>query len=280
MTIRDFNNAIQLTNDGKLSFFFLGTGSAFTKVNFQNNVIVIKGKDHILIDCGTLCPFSFSKFNSNITDIKNILITHSHADHVGGLEEVALMNMYVTKQRPKMILTDEYKKILWNHTLRGGLSIRGEEGIRQNMNFDDYFEQIKPVKIKKAPRPFYHAGIGNIDLKIFRTKHLFSSKNNWNNCYYSVGVLIDDKVIFTSDSKCDPELIDWLCSEYKIEAIFHDCQFGQNAVHASYNELKKTLTEDLKEITYLCHYSDGCETKDVTTDGFAGLVKRGVYYDL
>ena len=62
MTIRDFNNAIQLTNDGKLSFFFLGTGSAFTKVNFQNNVIVIKGKDHILIDCGTLCPFSFSKF--------------------------------------------------------------------------------------------------------------------------------------------------------------------------------------------------------------------------
>ena len=121
MTIRDFNNAIQLTNDGKLSFFFLGTGSAFTKVNFQNNVIVIKGNDHILIDCGTLCPFSFSKFNSNITDIKNILITHSHADHVGGLEEVALMNMYVTKQRPKMILTDEYKKILWNHTLRGGL---------------------------------------------------------------------------------------------------------------------------------------------------------------
>ena len=121
---------------------------------------------------------------------------------------------------------------------------------------------------------------GNIDLKIFRTKHLFSSKNNWNNCYYSVGVLIDDKVIFTSDSKCDPELIDWLCSEYKIEAIFHDCQFGQNAVHASYNELKETLTEDLKEITYLCHYSDGCETKDVTTDGFAGLVKRGVYYDL
>ena len=88
MTIRDFNNAIQLTNDGKLSFFFLGTGSAFTKVNFQNNVIVIKGNDHILIDCGTLCPFSFSKFNSNITDIKNILITHSHADHIFGNKEL------------------------------------------------------------------------------------------------------------------------------------------------------------------------------------------------
>ena len=122
MTIRDFNNAIQLTNDGKLSFFFLGTGSAFTKVNFQNNVIVIKGNDHILIDCGTLCPFSFSKFNSNITDIKNILITHSHADHVGGLEEVALMNMYVTKQRPKMILTDEYAGLCLMYA-----AIHGEE---------------------------------------------------------------------------------------------------------------------------------------------------------
>lgn len=279
MNCRDFKNTIQLKNDGQLSLFFLGTGSAFTKKNFQNNIIVVKGDFHVLIDCGTLCPYSFSTFNSKITDIENILITHSHADHIGGLEEVALMNMYITKRRPKMILTDEYKKILWENSLKGGLSLRGEDGIRQKMTFDDYFEQIKPVQIKKAPRPFCSAKIGELDLKIFRTKHLFAITNNWKNSYYSVGVLIDNRVLFTGDSKNDPELINWISSEYKLDAIFHDCQFGYNAVHAQYSELKDTIPEELKSKTLLCHYNDGSENTNVKKDGFAGLVRRGVYYE-
>lgn len=279
MNCRDFNNSIELKNDGQLSLFFLGSGSAFTKKNFQNNLIIIKGNDHVLIDCGTLCPFAFSTFNSKITDIENILITHSHADHIGGLEEVALMNMYVTKRRPKMIITNEYKKILWNNSLKGGLSVRGEDGMRQKMNFDDYFEQIKPREIKKSPRPFYEVNIGSINLKIFRTKHLFSKNNNWKHSYYSVGVLIDDRVLFTGDSKNDPELINWLTSEYNIEGIFHDCQFGRNAVHAGYEELKSTIPDSLKPKTLLCHYNDGSENTDVKKDGFAGLVHRGIYYE-
>lgn len=279
MKCRDFKDTIQLTNDGQLSLFFLGTGSAFTKKNFQNNLIVIKGDTHILIDCGTLCPFSFSTFNSKITDIKNILITHSHADHIGGLEEVALMNMYITQRRPKMILTDEYKKILWDHSLSGGLSIRGEDGMRQKMTFDDYFEQIKPVKVKNTPRPCFEIKLGDLDLKIFRTKHLFSARNNWKNSYYSVGVLIDERVLFTGDSKNDPELIQWLSTSYKLDAIFHDCQFGYNAVHAGYTEIIKTIPDELKPKTLLCHYNDGSEKTDVQKDGFAGLVRRGIYYD-
>ena len=72
MEREEFENTIRLTNEGNLEFFFIGVGSAFSKINFQNNLLIIKGNDHILIDCGTLCPYAFYKYNSNITQIKNI----------------------------------------------------------------------------------------------------------------------------------------------------------------------------------------------------------------
>ncbi len=279
MKNRDFCGKIELTNDGQLSLFFLGAGSAFTKKNFQNNFLIVKGTDHVLVDCGTLCPYSFHLFNSDITEIENILITHSHADHIGGLEEVALSDMYCRGTKPRLILTNEYKKILWNWSLRGGLSVRGEDGLRQKMTFDDYFEQLAPVKVRGTPRPCYEIFVGGIKLTIFRTKHLFSSRNTWKNSFYSLGVLIDDRILFSGDSKNDPELIDWITHKYQIEGIFHDCQFQKNAVHASYDELKETLSPELRQKTFICHYNDGCENTDVASDGFAGLVRRGIYYD-
>ncbi len=281
MKTREFNGSIEFTNNGQLSLFFLGTGGAFSKKYFQNNVLVIKGKSHILIDCGTLCPFSFSQFNSKITQVRNFLLTHNHADHIGGMEEVALLNMYGTKQIPNIVITDEFKKLLWNESLKGGLKTKGENSSKSKMTFSDYFFQIKPKKIKNSPRPFYETNIGEINLKIFRTKHVFTDKNNWKNSYYSVGVLIDNRIIFTGDSQADKTLIDWLTSAFKIDYIFHDCQFGTNAVHASYEELLKTISSDLRKKTYLCHYSDNADQNNirVSDDGFAGCVKRGIYYD-
>ena len=282
MKLRKFNSTIEFTNDGQLSLFFLGTGGAFSKKYFQNNVLVVKGKSHILIDCGTLCPLSFSSFNSNITKVQNFLFTHNHADHIGGVEEVALSNMYGTMHKPNVVITDDFKKILWKNSLSGGLGIKGEEVLKLNMSFDDYFKQIKPKRIKKAPRPFYETNVGEINLKIFRTKHVFTSKNSWKHSYYSVGVLLDNRVIFTSDSKADEDLINWLTSEYKIEWIFHDCQFGYNAVHTAYSDLLKIMPLELRKKTFLCHYSDNTDqnAQKVLTDGFAGCVERGVYYDL
>ena len=74
MKITKFKSKINLTNNGNLQAFFIGTGSAFSKVNFQNNVLLIKGNDHILIDCGNICPYALSTYNTPISEIKNVLI--------------------------------------------------------------------------------------------------------------------------------------------------------------------------------------------------------------
>src|SRR5574344_42625 len=150
MQITPMDTSIRLTNNGSLEFFFIGVGSAFSKIHYQNNLLIVKGQDHLLIDCGTLCPFAFYKYNSNIISIKNILITHSHADHIGGLEEMALLGPYAPTVRQKMVITNEYKKILWNQRLRGGNGYG--EYTAHCLGLDDYFEQLQPKLISKKPR--------------------------------------------------------------------------------------------------------------------------------
>ena len=110
------NNKLDLTNKGKLCLFFLGTGSAFTKRHNQTNLIVIKGKDHLLIDCGMKAPQALHDLGVSVTNIENILITHSHADHIGGLEEIALMGRYLAKKKPNLVLSETYQHILWVFT--------------------------------------------------------------------------------------------------------------------------------------------------------------------
>ena len=62
MKVSKVQGKLELKNSGGLSLFFIGAGSAFSKVNFQNNVLFIKGKNHVLIDCGNLCAMAISHF--------------------------------------------------------------------------------------------------------------------------------------------------------------------------------------------------------------------------
>ncbi len=277
MHIEALKDKLSLTNDGALSLFFLGTGSAFTKSNYQTNLLVVKGKDHILIDCGSLCSRAFKKYGLHIKNVDNFHVTHSHADHTGGLEEVAFLNRYGANKKLKMYIEPEYKNILWENTLKGGLAY-GEESNGPNLTFDDYFTLAKVTPIKNSPRPFFEAKCGSINIKIFRTKHVPDKSGNWNNIFYSTGVVIDDKAIFTGDTIFDKELINWLTSLYpSAQAFFHDCQFYKGGVHASYEELL-TLPEELRKKMYLCHYGDNRKGFHPTKDGFAGFARHGVYY--
>lgn len=278
MKITKFRHKINLSNNGTLQLFFIGTGSAFNKVNFQNNLLVIKGNDHLLIDCGNICPYALSTYNTPISQIRNVLPTHSHADHIGGLEEMALAGRYIAKQKPRMVITDEYKKILWENSLKGGCAY-GEDSCSGNFfTIDDYFEQIKPVELTGTPRPAYEANIGSINVKIFRTVHVPCSSNDWNKIFYSVGVLIDEKVLFTGDTMFDKDLLEWMNKDYEIESIFHDCQFYEGGVHAYYEDLK-TLDRETKQKMYLCHYGENYKNFKPKKDGFAGFAERGLYYN-
>lgn len=278
MKTRHFVSNIELTNSGNLSLFFLGTGNAFTKTAFQTNLLIIKGQDHLLVDCGTLCSYAFENmYNGRITDIKNLLLTHPHADHIGGVEELALEGKYITKRLVNLVITDEFKKCLWEESLKGGIQY-SEEGV---MTFDDYFNQIKPVRIQKKPFEMFETNVGSINIKLFRTRHVTTRKNSLKKSQISYGLIIDDRILFTADTQFNPSQLQFLLDKYnKIEVIFHDCDVMgySRGVHAAYDELV-SLPKEIKEKTFLSHYSEAVSTIDALVDGFAGLAKHWVYYD-
>ena len=96
MRIIPIENPLSLKNNGNLEMVFLGVGSAFAATLNQTNLLIIKGDTHIMVDFGMTGPKALSETTGlRPMDIEVVLPTHSHADHVGGLECLALMNRYV-----------------------------------------------------------------------------------------------------------------------------------------------------------------------------------------
>ena len=75
-----------------LKLIFLGSGSAFTvgTGNYQSNLLLQKDNDSLLIDAGGDLRFALYDQHLTYKDIKNVYISHLHADHVGGLEWLAI----------------------------------------------------------------------------------------------------------------------------------------------------------------------------------------------
>lgn len=270
---------LPLVTDGSLRLFFVGAGSAFTKINNQTNLLIVKGKDHLLIDCGTKCPQAVWELGLHISAINNLLITHSHADHIGGLEECALMGRYFSKKKPSIVITEEYQKILWEMSLKGGIAF-GELVNGRCLEFDDLFEIIRPVPVSDFSRQAWRAKVGSIELVLLRTRHIPDSAKTWQDAFFSVGAVIDGRVFFTSDTQYDPELVNEVNDKFKLEAIFHDCQFFTAGVHASLDELSR-LPAELKKKMFLSHYGDNFADFEgkINKSGFAGLARERMFYE-
>lgn len=271
---------LSLENDGKLQLFFVGAGSAFAKSLNQTNLLIIKGSDHILVDCGNTCPRALLQYGLNVTDIRNFYITHSHADHIGGLEEVLLMNRYVVRQKPNIIITEAYQTILWEMSLRGGVA-HNEEDAGDILAFHDMWNIKRPVPLGGFQRETYESSQGDIYLQFMRTKHIPDNSTSWESSFWSSGVIIDNRILFTGDTRYDPDLIYEYDEKYKLEYIIHDCQFFTGGVHASLEELQQ-LPKEIKRKMYLVHYGDNWKNFEdkVREYGFLGLVKEGVLYEL
>jgi ribonuclease BN (tRNA processing enzyme) len=263
--------AVPLANDGDLDLTFIGAGGAFSKKFFQNNLLVVKGDSHLLVDCGTRAPSSLALLGLGVGGISNYLITHTHADHVGGLEEVMLVNRYGLHRKTAMVATAKLRRALWSMSLRGGASFNEAHG-GEYLEFEDFWDAIDPRRVRGADRELCEARVGGIEVRLFRTKHIPDSAPDWRSSFPSYGLILDGRVLFTSDTRYDPEMVQTLDAEYGFEAIFHDCQLFTGGVHASLEELGG-LPPSIRAKTRLMHYGDKIEdfAPRIAELGFAGI---------
>ena len=243
-----------LTNDGTLTICFIGAGSAFTRKNYQSNFLIVKGETHILVDCGTQASRALSEVGLSILDIENVYVTHSHADHVGGLEELMLMNRYVKRRKPTILINARYERILWSQTLRGGCEMN-ERHHGKALNFSDYWERVRPVKEHHLGRWTERYDFGGITLRAFRTRHYPEQAESWEDAMYSTGLVVDERIFISGDTQFDPELLTEYASQFPVEQIFHDVQFFTGGIHAGVREIEQ-LPGEIKGKMLLYHYNE------------------------
>jgi hydroxyacylglutathione hydrolase len=279
MIIEKPDGQLRLANDGNLEVFFIGTGSAFAQEHYQTNFLIIKGERHVLVDFGTTGPIAFpTTTGCSLTDIETIFPTHSHFDHIGGIEHLALLNRYVgmtTQNRPKlkMVINEQYQRVLWEMTLRGGMEWNEVNREGERLNFTDFFDIVRPTLKISSPREVWEVNYEGIHLEIFRTNHLPKQPFPWQQGFITYGLFVDHRVFVSGDTVFDTELLNMYSD--RAEYFFHDCSFMPNPVHACLSELR-TLPDEIKKRMFLVHYPDNSHQHDISD--FAGLTRQGYRY--
>jgi ribonuclease BN (tRNA processing enzyme) len=275
-----------------MKIVFPGCGSAFSKVNGQNNALIADEENMkvLAIDCGgqhaMKCLELFKNLKGEMFDgvpyhkvITDIWISHLHGDHTAGLEELGFCCRFdPSADRPNLYGHHFLLEKMWNESLRGGMGsldygqLTPEEE-EHGITLASYFH---PKRLSDNET----FKIGDTTLTPFQSTHV-SNNNVFMPCWgLLVTTYLGQRIMFTADTQFFPEQLISMYS--KADVIFHDCEtmgwniekkekmFGSR-VHAHYGDLR-TLPKEVKAKMWLMHYNDG-ELPNAKKDGFLGFVK-------
>jgi ribonuclease BN (tRNA processing enzyme) len=278
-------SSISLTNGGTLEVYCLGAGSMVSSTHGTTSYLVVKGDDHILIDCGPTTPYALHQMGVRLNDVHVTHITHVHTDHVAGFPKMLVHNRYIhgatNNKKMSLLVNPVWANILWERTLSGDLATHDFADPSQS-NPTLWYDIVPSMEQSSDGRVEVYK-VGGIRMETFRTAHAPASTIGWQNCAWSTGVLIDDKVWISGDTRFDPELISLYVP--RAEVFFHDTASGKSPLHASLDELSRSLRLSVRSRMIPIHYGDEW-VKDrmpssealelVKKKGFLGLAYTGM----
>lgn len=258
---------------------FLGSGSAFTLgvENYHSNILIETEGENLLFDCGTTIADALHYSGYGPEDIKNVYITHNHADHNGGLEYIGFKRYFSSfpfgENIPTLIASSDIINECWDECLRGGMKY-----IPKNSGVGELSDFFNVVSLKKGMINKFC--IGSLLCEPIPTTHC-EGMPSYGLIMSEIGKSeIGPSVLITGDSI----ITDFMMDMYRhANIIFQDCEVKNypNSVHAQYHELNE-LPAEIKAKMYLYHYTTdngAIELPDAVSDGFRGFVRRGDIYE-
>jgi len=232
----------------------IGTGNAFAKRFFNNNALIEHNGIKLLIDCGTTLPYALYKQHYSFDELDGVIISHIHADHIGGLETYAYQMKFQYKRKSKLYIAADLIEPLWEHSLKGGLKQSDSDTIEDYFNVIPLYENI-PHQISEG-----------LNLTLIPTRHIPKKR--------SYSLLFNDSFFYSADCVFDENLLLSLHNQ-GVTTFYHDCQFiTPGTVHATLEELL-SLPVDLQKKIKLMHYADDMENYKNKT-GEMSFVEQGV----
>lgn len=238
---------------------WLGNGSGLN-LTLDNTSFYLHaaGPRLAVVDCGYTVPPRLHALGL-IEKVTDVILTHLHADHAGGLETLGSLLYYALRRRghqlPWLHLpTDEMAHELWQHSMRAGLFYASDENNEpMDANLETFFRVStgSTVRVDGLPSADY-----------VPSRHVPRMPN------YSLH--FDNNVFYSGDS-CD-------LPPFDADLIFQDVHFAPPypaEVHASYHTLREQMPPDARKKTWLVHLGNGYEKFNPEKDGFAGFVKPG-----
>lgn len=235
---------------------FLGVGNAAAvELGAAAAVIERDGAPLLLIDCG---PDALTAYLARYGALPAALfITHTHLDHVGGMEQLFVGSYFDPARRGRVRLYVPAQLVpLLQARIADYPNVLAEGGA----NFWDAFQLI-PVS-----RGFWHAGV---HFEVFPVRHHAPET--------AYGLRLRGSVVYTGDTRPIPEMLARYADDN--ELVAHDCALHGNPSHSGADDLQREYSPELLARLRVYHYASAADAAALTARGFA-VAEAGRSYAL
>lgn len=228
-----------------LALRFLGVGSAqAVELGSSGAVLERDGAPLLLIDCG---PETLTRYLDVYAQPPHaIYITHTHMDHVAGIERLFYRAYFDAALRGQVRL---YAHAALIPHLQARVADYPEVIAEGGANFWDAF-QLMPVS-----RGFWHAGLR---FDVFATRHHAPQT--------SFGVALRGAFAWTGDTRPIPEALAEFAPAPTL--IAHDCALHGNPSHTGLDDLVREYTPEQRGRMVLYHYGSAEDGVELAASGY------------
>ena len=219
-----------------MELLFLGRGSAFNSYEGNTSAYFIDKNELFLIDCGESIfeRIMEKQLLDNINCI-NIMITHTHSDHVGSIGSLIMYCYYVINKKVNIIISKNclYKKDLIDLIRIFGCT-KEMYSVIDETQFDNKYKLFNNIRFLK-------------------TEHVSQIP--------SYGILFDTEnglIYYSGDTKELNNISNIISSTKTIDKIYIDTTSTKttNNVHVYIGDLNNLIPDYLKNKIYCMHLND------------------------